>query len=172
VFRLVSGGLALVAVALLGAAAMALEWPWWTGAAVLALWWIGRSARLKDQRRILELDLASMSPIEYEQHCMELLRAAGWSVAHIGRQGDQGVDVVAELRGTRAAIQCKKYTRPAGNGAVQEIVAGKRHYGCAIAVIACPAGYTAAARSLAASNAVLLLSHADLHALEQLARVP
>jgi HJR/Mrr/RecB family endonuclease len=172
-FRLVSGAFGIVAVALLWVATLAAEYPWQS--ALVA--WIGfvlarQFVVERQQRIILSLDIASMSPVDYEMHCAEVLRAAGWSVRRIGAGGDQGVDVLAVLRGTRAAIQCKKYTRAAGNAAVQQVVAGKRHHGAQIAVVVCPVGYTRSAKKLADSNGVLLLSHADLSQLAALARVP
>jgi HJR/Mrr/RecB family endonuclease len=114
----------------------------------------------------------SMSPIEYELYIARLLLNAGWSARHVGSLGDQGVDVIAELRGTRVAVQAKKYSRPVGNSAVQEVVAGKRYHSCALAVVVAPNSYTRAAKDLAHANGVLLLCHDDLHRLERLARVP
>lgn len=171
-FRVISGGLVAIGLGLALLVGIAIEHPWPTAGfvALLVVFAVRENERRK--RHILGLDLSTMSPIEYEAHCAELLRAAGWRVTVIGGIGDQGVDVIAELRGTRVALQAKKYTRPAGNAAVQQVVAGQRHHGCQIAVVACPAGYTLAAQQLAHSNAVMLLSHVDLPALERLARVP
>lgn len=174
-FRLLTRYLDTLALGVCVLLALAWSYPWWAVGAIACAALLVRLAaygKRIERERVLLLDLASMSPIEYEAHCAEVLRLAGWSVQHVGRQGDQGVDVIAELRGTRAAIQCKKYTRRAGNAAVQQIVAGKRHHAAQIAVVACPAGYTRAAQELADSNAVLLLTHTDLARLESIARVP
>jgi HJR/Mrr/RecB family endonuclease len=175
-FQVIAGGLAAIAFGLALLVGIAIEHPWLTAGflALLVVFVVLEMERQKTQVIGLGagVDLATMSPIEYEAHCAELLRATGWAVQQVGRVGDQGVDVIGELRGTRVAVQCKKYTRPAGNSAVQQIVAGKRHHGCAIAVVCAPAGYTTAAQQLAHTNGVLLLSHVDLPALERLARVP
>jgi hypothetical protein len=124
------------------------------------------------QRRNPPSDVLLMSPVEYELFCVRLLSEAGWRVRHVGGLDDQGVDAIAELRGVRVAVQAKKYGRPAGNAAVQEVVAGKRYHGCVIAVVVCPVGYTRAAKQLAHANGVLLLCHDDLPRLEKMARVP
>ncbi len=171
-YRLIDSGLSTIAIALLVLFALAVTYPWWAVGIACAIGLMAWCWCVVKRNRLLRLDLSCMSPDEYEGHCAEVLRAAGWSVRVIGGTGDQGIDVIAELRGTRAAIQCKKYTRSAGNSAVQQIVAGKRHHAAQIAVVACPAGYTSAAKELADSNAVLLLSHEDLPHLERLARVP
>jgi HJR/Mrr/RecB family endonuclease len=170
--RVLAGGAAVIGMALLALLALAAKHPWEIGtgvAVLLALAWIGR----KHQPPVaFGLDVAAMSPVEYEQHCAEVLRRAGWRVQHVGRCGDQGVDVIAELRGIRAAVQCKRYAGRAGNDAVQQVVAGKRHYRAQLAVVVAPFGYTRAAQQLANANAALLMSHANLARLEQVARVP
>jgi HJR/Mrr/RecB family endonuclease len=115
----------------------------------------------------------SMSPIEYERFVGRLLQRAGWTVKQCGRAGDQGCDVVAELRGLRAVVQCKLYRgKRCGNAAVQQIVAARRHYGAHLMVVVCPAGFTPAAQALAASNGVHLMDHAGLVGLERAARIP
>ncbi len=114
----------------------------------------------------------SMSPTDYEQFTARLLGQAGWSVRHVGRKGDQGADVVAELRGFKAVMQCKLYRAAVGSAAVQEVCAARLFYGAQIMVVVCPAGYTASAQALAAANGVHLLHHSALHRLERLARIP
>ena len=169
---LIGTGIEILAIAAIVIVALAWTYPWWALGIGCALAVMYRQELKKERARLLTLDLSCMSPIEYEAHCAELLRNAGWNVRAIGGLGDQGVDVLAELRGARAAIQCKKWTRPCGNSAVQEVVAGKRHYGASIAVVVCPVGYTRSAQDLADSNGVLLLTERALPELERLARVP
>lgn len=115
-------------------------------------------------------DVSDLTPLAYEDYCALLLRDAGWR-AHTTPRQDQGVDVVATLRGTKAAIQCKMYSNPVGNRAVQEVVAGRLHYGAQIAVVVSTAPYTRSAYELAASTQVLLLHHDQLPMLERLARI-
>ncbi|MGZ3325696.1 MAG: restriction endonuclease [Xanthobacteraceae bacterium] len=117
------------------------------------------------------IDVSQLSPLGYEDYCAVLLRDAGWRASTTPRQ-DQGVDVIASLRGTRAAIQCKMYASPVGNRAVQEVIAGRLYYGTQIAVVVSTAPYTLSARALAARTQVLLLHHDQLPLLEQLARIP
>jgi restriction system protein len=116
-------------------------------------------------------DVWSLSPLAYEEYCALLLRDAGWQT-HMTPLQDQGVDVIAILRGTKVAIQCKMYTHPVGNRAVQEVVAGRLHYGAQVAVVVSTATYTASAYALAASTQVLLLHHDQLPQLEWLAKIP
>lgn len=140
---------------------------------VLGLWWLGKRER---QRRLEVLDarlrdeyVPAMSPAQYEQFVGRRLEQAGWKVKPTGGVGDQGCDVLAEMRGFRCVIQCKRAR--AGNSAVQEVVAARHHYDAQVmAVVAM--GFTEAARCLAASNGVHLLHHRELATLEKAARIP
>ena len=109
-----------------------------------------------------------MSPREFEHYCAAVLREMKWKARVTQASGDQGVDIVAEKRGMRIVIQCKKYSKPVGNRAVQEIVAAIAHEGARRGVVVATADYTPAAVKLAASNQVLLLHHADLRRIDRL----
>lgn len=109
-----------------------------------------------------------MTPEEFEHYCAAVLREMKWKARVTQASGDQGVDIVADKRGMRIVIQCKKYSKPVGNRAVQEIVAGIAHEGARRGVVVTTSDYTPAAVRLAASNQVLLLHHADLRRIDRL----
>ncbi|MEK8092419.1 restriction endonuclease [Methylocystis sp. IM3] len=111
---------------------------------------------------------ANMTPQEYEHYCAALLRESRWAARVTRASGDQGVDIVAEKRGARIVVQCKKYRKPVGNRAVQEIVAAIAHEDAQRGVVVATNGYTRAAERLAASNRVLLLHHSQLHRIDRL----
>jgi restriction system protein len=108
-----------------------------------------------------------MTPVEFEAFCASELEQNGWKT-HVTRlAGDQGVDVVATKGGTRVVLQCKLYSQPVGNKAVQEVFAGKEHEGADFACVVTNVGYTGSARQLAASTGVRLLHWTDLKDLEK-----
>lgn len=72
-------------------------------------------------------DVEEMSGIDFEHHCSQILVGAGWDTVVTKASGDQGVDIIGTIRGTRAVFQCKRYGQPVGNGAVQEVIAAKLH---------------------------------------------
>lgn len=110
----------------------------------------------------------SMTGEGFEEFCAEQLRMNGWT-AHLTRaSGDQGVDVIAEKRGVRVVLQCKKYSGTVGNNAVQEIVAGKAYERAHHCAVVSNSRYTPAAEQLAAANGVLLLHYSDLSRLGRL----
>lgn len=109
-----------------------------------------------------------MSPEEFEHYCAAVLREMKWKARVTQHSGDQGVDIVADKRRMRIVIQCKKYSKPVGNRAVQEIVAAIAHEGAQRGVVVTTSDYTPAAEKLAASNQVLLLHYSDLRNIDRL----
>ena len=70
--------------------------------------------------------------------------------------------MIAEKDGIRAVLQCKLYSNPVGNKAVQEVNAGKIFEQAQIACVVTNSTYTKSARQLAQATGVLLLHHDDL----------
>lgn len=104
----------------------------------------------------------NFTPSEFEVFCAQVLREAGWDARVTKGSRDQGVDVVAEKGGIRVVIQCKLYTGPVGNKAVQEVSAGRAHENAHFGAVVSNSRYTASATALAKTNRILLVHHRDL----------
>jgi restriction system protein len=134
------------------------------GAAAGALWDeilaivedVAASVRLPDETEIPDDGIA------YERYCAAQLREAGWTARATQASGDQGADIVAEHAGVRLVVQCKRYSKPVGNAAVQESAAALRYWSADMAAVVSNAGFTPAARKLAAATGVMLLHHEDM----------
>ncbi|MFN8831258.1 MAG: restriction endonuclease [Labrys sp. (in: a-proteobacteria)] len=120
---------------------------------------------------IIEADLAfsdGMSSEQFEDWCAKRLTKLGWKTSLTAASGDQGADVLAEKGAWRIILQCKLYTNPVGNKAVQEAYAAQRHYRARASAVVTNADFTRSARTLAATTGVLLLHHGDLDRLDAL----
>lgn len=106
-----------------------------------------------------------MTPIEFEAYCAELLRRSGWEVELTKASGDQGADVVARRNGRTLVVQCKLYTSPVGNKAVQEAHGAKSHLRAQYAAVVTNTTFTPSAQELARSTSTLLLHHTELSGL-------
>ncbi|MGD0960801.1 MAG: restriction endonuclease [Methylomonas sp.] len=102
------------------------------------------------------------TPIEYEHLCANYLKIAGWEANTTSVTGDQGADIIALKQGSKVVIQCKKYSQPVGNKAVQEAHAAKSFYEADKAIVVSNASYTTSAKQIAGKLGVLLLHHDDL----------
>lgn len=111
------------------------------------------------------IDAANVTPIEYEQHCAQLLKRSGWNVQLTPVSGDGGADLVARRSGACVIIQCKRYAKPVGNRAVQEAYTAKSLYGGSLACVVAPNGFTKQAEREAYGLGVLLLHHSKLSGL-------
>jgi restriction system protein len=102
----------------------------------------------------LSCAVEQMSPLNYERHCAALLNSFGWSARLTKGSGDQGADVVAEKGGLRVVLQCKKYSRPVGNKAVQEVLAAMKFEDAHFAAVVSNAAFTPAAVARASRRSV------------------
>ncbi len=73
---------------------------------------------------------------DFEVFCSELLKRRGYEdVILTPGSGDHGVDILAQRDDVTFAIQCKYYSNPVGNAAIQEVFSGKKLYHKDIAVV-------------------------------------
>ncbi len=101
-----------------------------------------------------------MTGYEFEHFAASYLKSIGYHNVQVTQaSGDFGIDITATKNGIRYAIQCKYYTHPVGNNAVQEAVAGMAYYDCKKAMVITNSTFTAPAKKLAAANNVTLLEN-------------
>lgn len=102
----------------------------------------------------------AMSGEDYEKYVADRLKICGYrNIRTTKASGDHGADIIADSPdGVKCAIQCKYYSKPVGNKAVQEALAGKVFYGCEKAMVITNNTYTKQAVEDAKRMGVELLS--------------
>lgn len=119
-------------------------------------------ARYPIRERIAGIPDANLPKIlngtQFETVAAALLSEAGFEVDHIGTTGDQGADLIARKEGLSFAIQCKDYSAPVGNGAVQQALSAKAYYQADYAAVCAPNGFTKSAKSLGSTAGVILIT--------------
>jgi restriction system protein len=146
-----------------GAAGLALQ----AAAAVLV---VGRiiAALLGLRRRRCGLEESDlMSGLEFEEFVADLLRRQGWKVEVTPGSHDLGVDLVAEKKDHRLAVQVKRQEAPVSRRAVSDAVAGCAHYDCTGAMVVTNSYFTRGALELAESTECELI---DRDALSEMLR--
>ncbi len=99
---------------------------------------------------------------EFEHWVAENLNQFGWDAKATSGSGDQGIDVIAKKNGKTVGLQCKLFSSPVGNKAVQEAHAGKAFHQMDVVGVMSNASYTKSAKALATDTGVKLLSHHDI----------
>ena len=126
-------------------------------AIILALICLAVILILAGYRRRLLTGFEDMDGEEFERHCAELLKEAGFGHVEITPPShDFGADILADRDGISYAFQCKYYDKPVGVHAVQEVYAGRDYYGCMVGVVITNNTFTAPAKELAESLKILL----------------
>jgi len=109
---------------------------------------------------------SKMTGFQFEDYCLGLFEKKGWIVSKTKAGADQGVDLIIEKNNFRIGVQCKKYAKPIGNKAVQEIKAGISHYGLNYGIVLTNNKFTTQAIQLAKSNNIGLYHYLDIDKLK------
>lgn len=113
--------------------------------------------------RLTIQQLDRMEGHDFEHVCADILAANGFSRIKVTQaSGDYGIDVLAERDGEMYAIQCKCYTNPVGNHAIQEAYSGAAFYGGRIPVVMTNQEFTPAAITMATRLGVVLWGRQEL----------
>lgn len=114
-------------------------------------------------QELAKIDAMSTDGWQFEQYCADLLTTLDYTnVTVTTGSGDYGIDVLAEREGVTYAIQCKCYSNPVGNKAVQEAFSGKEFYKRMVGVVVTNNSFTQAAIKTAAETRILLWDRAKL----------
>lgn len=107
--------------------------------------------------QFVDKDFDNLDGHQFEVFCAKVLEKNGYKNVEVTKgSGDQGVDILAERDGIKYAIQCKHYSQPVGNKAIQEIYTGMRFYHCHVGIVMTNNYFTQSAKDLAKENGIVL----------------
>jgi restriction endonuclease Mrr len=91
-----------------------------------------------------------MGGTAFETFLREVFQERGYEVETTAKTGDQGVDLILKRGGSRVAVQAKGYVgHSVGNGAIQQVHAGRVFHKCQTAAVVTNSTFTRPARDLA-----------------------
>ena len=102
---------------------------------------------------------------DFERFMKEVYTTLGYKVEETKKSGDQGIDLIIKKHFKKIGVQLKRYSKPVGNSAVQEAVAGKKYYKLDKVWVLTNTSFTKSAIELAKANKVELLDRNDLKSL-------
>ena len=109
-----------------------------------------------------EVDVPPIDHNAYRRGCADSLREAGWQARMSFPAGRLTADIMARRDGRLLTVQCRPSTRPLEAAVVQEALLVRRAHDAQVAAVVSNAGYTMAARTLAAASGVRLLHETEL----------
>lgn len=107
-------------------------------------------------------DIDLMTGVQFEWFISFLFGKLGYATEITKSSGDQGIDIIAKKGNAVVAIQTKCYSKPVGNHAIMEAVAGAKYYNATKTMVVTNNGFTKSARDLAQANNVVLWDRAIL----------
>ena len=123
----------------------------------------GKRHTRRYRKMLLDLNWdTNMTPSDFEKRCADYLALKGWQTRITKNSWDQGYDVIARKSKRTLVIQCKFYSTPIGNKAVQEVYSGKAYAGATHAAVISNQRYTRSAHKLATRTHVRLIHFTEL----------
>lgn len=110
----------------------------------------------KDKEIALIDTIDQMSGEEFEKYIGNYFKNLGYKVIVTQLSGDFGVDIIIENEFVKIGVQAKRYTNTVGNSAIQEIVAGMKHYNLDKGMVITNNYFSRSAIELAKDNNVIL----------------
>lgn len=98
----------------------------------------------------------TMSGIDFEKRLEVLFKDLGYKVKRTPPSGDFGADLILEDKKGRTVVQAKRYNKPIGIKAVQEVIGSMAFYKATKALVVTNRCFTTQAERLAQSNGVEL----------------
>ena len=89
-------------------------------------------------------DFNDVTPLQFERIIEELFITMGYSVTHVGRSGDEGIDLVCNNLHTKelAVVQCKRYKKEIGAHIVRDFYGAFVHSGATAGYIITTSHFT------------------------------
>lgn len=103
-----------------------------------------------------------MEGTEFEEYLAYLFRRDGYRVRLTKASSDFGADLILYREEEKIAVQAKRYGKPVGVAAVQQVLAARQFYECSGAMVVTNTSFTRQAKQLAAVSEVTLLDRDDL----------
>jgi len=101
-------------------------------------------------------DIDQLTGEEFEKYIGDYFRSIGYKVIVTPLSGDYGVDIIIENELVKIGVQAKRYTNTVGNSAIQEVVAGMKHYNLDKGMVITNNYFSRSAIALAKDNNIVL----------------
>ncbi len=122
----------------------------------------------EEKIRKWELDIDSMSGIEFEKYLWRIFEKANYIIEFTPESGDQWADLIVRKWDKSILIQAKRHIASVGNWAIQEVIGAIKYYDWDEWWVITNSIFTSSARELARKNDIRLIDRSDLDNLPNL----
>lgn len=129
---------------------------------LILLWRIALYIKFTWYRFMSMKRVDAMEGTEFEEYLAYLFRRDGYRVRLTKASSDFGADLILYREEEKIAVQAKRYGKPVGVAAVQQVLAARQFYECTGAMVVTNMSFTRQAKQLAAVSEVTLLDREDL----------
>jgi HJR/Mrr/RecB family endonuclease len=148
--------LVVAGVILLGLSINYFEYILPAGCLILGVYLYKRWSKQQAIRKSGIKEIDSMSGIDFEKRLEVMFKDLGYKVKRTPPSGDFGADLILENPKGKTVVQAKRYSRPIGVKAVQEVIGSMAFYNATNALVVTNSSFTSQAYKLAQCNAVEL----------------
>jgi HJR/Mrr/RecB family endonuclease len=117
------------------------------------------------QKRLLQQNWKAMRDPEWERFLGTVFTTLEATVRHLGKQRDEGIEMIAEIGTNRYAIATIAYVPSVDTDTVERAIAGRSSYGCNWCTVITNSRFTPAAIDLAKRNGCILIGENEIPAL-------
>lgn len=108
------------------------------------------------------LDIDQMDGFQFEYYLEQLFKSQNYKTEVTASRGDYGADLVLQKNGQKIVVQAKRYSKPVGIKAIQEVAAAKSYYNANESWVVCNNSFTKQAINMAKSTDVKLIDREKL----------
>lgn len=117
-----------------------------------------------EREQLLKENWKTMQGTEWQEFLVKVFEALGASAQMARTTGDEGVDLLVRFGEMMIAVQAKGFVGSVDKEAIQQVVAGKAHYGCDRAAVITNSRFSAPARSIALGHSCFLIGEQEFPA--------
>ena len=103
------------------------------------------------------VDFHRLTGDEFERLIASLFQRDGYRVMRRGGSGDEGIDLVLEIGGSKDVVQCKRWKNDIGSPVIREFYGSMIHMGARHGYVVTTASFSPSARGFAVGKAITLV---------------
>jgi Restriction endonuclease len=104
-----------------------------------------------------------LSDLELEKLAAQVYKRMGYTVQHVGKMGDHGIDVLlVNPNNQKEIVQCKQWSKPVGEPVLRDLYGAMMHDQAVRGWLWAPRGFSGPAKAWAKGKSLVLVDDAEI----------